>query len=76
MSADQIELIPAWIDQGAGRPADADELDPRVAKTAEHWSFKPIKGSAGSPLLFGIERLVRRRASVKKDILSFLVLNS
>ena len=46
LSADQIGLIRTWIDQGAGWPADADELDPRVAKTAEHWSFKPIKRPA------------------------------
>ena len=43
LSAEQIGLIRAWIDQGAVWPESADEKDPSIAKAAEHWSFKPLK---------------------------------
>ncbi len=42
LSATQVGLVRAWIDQGAVWPAGADELDPRLAKVASHWSFKPL----------------------------------
>ena len=43
LSAAQVGLIRAWIDQGAVWPASADEVDPRMAGAAQHWSFKPLK---------------------------------
>ena len=46
LSADQVGLIRAWIDQGAVWPATADEVDPRVTQAANHWSFKPLKRPA------------------------------
>jgi mono/diheme cytochrome c family protein len=42
LGAAQIGLIRAWIDQGAIWPESADEIDPQIAKSAEHWSFKPL----------------------------------
>lgn len=46
LTAEQVGLIRAWIDQGADWPKSADEVDPRVAKATEHWSFKPLKQPA------------------------------
>jgi mono/diheme cytochrome c family protein len=46
LSAEQVGLIRAWIDQGAAWPESADASDPRVAKVADHWSFKPLKRPA------------------------------
>ena len=43
LTSSQIGLIRAWIDQGADWPSSADEVDPRVAQAADHWSFKPLK---------------------------------
>ena len=43
LSAEQIGIIRAWIDQGAVWPESADEVDPRVAKAGNHWSFKPLR---------------------------------
>ncbi len=42
LTAAQIGLLRAWIDQGAEWPTNADEIDPRVAKAAGHWSFRFI----------------------------------
>ncbi len=46
LSAAQIGVIRAWIDQGAAWPVSADERDPRFAKAADHWSFKELKRPA------------------------------
>jgi len=43
LTPEQVGLIRAWIDQGAAWPESADEIDPRVAKAASHWAFKPLK---------------------------------
>ena len=43
LSAAQVGLIRAWIDQGAVWPASADEVDPRMAGAAQHWSFNELK---------------------------------
>jgi mono/diheme cytochrome c family protein len=43
LSAAQVGLIRAWIDQGAVWPEGADGTDPRMAKAASHWSFKALK---------------------------------
>ena len=41
LTAEQISLLKAWIDQGAPSPADERPLDP-----LDHWSFKPAVRSA------------------------------
>ena len=46
LSAAQAGLISAWIDQGAAWPAGADEMDPRLARAADHWSFKALQRPA------------------------------
>ncbi len=46
LTAEQVGLIRAWIDQGATWPADADEPDPRVAQGADHWAFQPLRRPA------------------------------
>ncbi len=38
LSADEIALFKAWIDEGAIAPADERPADP-----LDHWSFKPVK---------------------------------
>jgi mono/diheme cytochrome c family protein len=43
LSAWQVGLIRAWIDQGAVWPTDADEIDPRRATPPSHWSFKSLQ---------------------------------
>ena len=43
LSAEQVGLVRAWIDQGAVWPESADERDPRAAKVGEHWSFKALR---------------------------------
>ena len=43
LSADQVGMIRAWIDQGASWPASADEIDPQAIKVSKHWSFKELK---------------------------------
>ena len=46
LSAEQVGLVRAWIDQGAVWPDGADEIDPHAAKVAGHWSFKPLQRPA------------------------------
>jgi len=46
LSAEQVGVIRAWIDQGAAWPESADASDPRAAKVADHWSFKALKRPA------------------------------
>jgi mono/diheme cytochrome c family protein len=43
LSAEQIGLIRAWIDQGATWPKSADLTDPRTAGAAKHWAFKALE---------------------------------
>src|SRR5437764_164623 len=45
LTADQLRLLRAWIDQGAPWPSDA-ESDPR--KT--HWAFQPVRRPRGPSL--------------------------
>jgi hypothetical protein len=40
LSAAQIGILRAWIDQGARWPADADKI--KVADKSDWWSFRPI----------------------------------
>lgn len=42
LTAEQIGILRAWIDQGADWPAGADVLDPRMERAREHWAFQPL----------------------------------
>ena len=46
LTADQIGILRAWIDQGAKWPSDADVLDPRMDRAGEHWAFRRLRFSA------------------------------
>jgi mono/diheme cytochrome c family protein len=41
LSAGQIALLKAWIDQGAKAPAE--EATVSTARTSKHWAFQPVK---------------------------------
>ena len=43
LSAMQVGLIRAWIDQGAQWPISEDEIDPHRAAGPSHWSFKALQ---------------------------------
>lgn len=42
LSPQQLTLLRLWIDQGAVWPSSADDVGPRVAEAAKHWSFQPL----------------------------------
>jgi len=42
LSAAEIQLLEAWIDQGADWPQIAEDVDPRRLAAAEHWAFVPL----------------------------------
>ena len=46
LTAEQVGLLRAWIDQGAVWPANAEEPDPRLTRAAEHWAYKPLRRPA------------------------------
>lgn len=43
LSAEEIGLLRAWIDQGATWPDGADVADPRQDRAREHWSFQRLR---------------------------------
>jgi hypothetical protein len=43
LTAEQIGILRAWIDQGADWPSGADVLDPRTERAREHWAFQPLQ---------------------------------
>ena len=43
LSAEQVGILRAWIDQGAEWPAGADVLDPRTEQARKHWAFQPLR---------------------------------
>ncbi len=45
LTAEQIGIIRAWIDQDAPWPAEADVLDPRIERAREHWAFQRLKST-------------------------------
>ena len=47
LSAEQIALLRAWIDQGAKMPGEAEALA-SLKLTTDHWSFQPVKRPAGA----------------------------
>jgi len=42
LTAEQVGILRAWIDQGAHWPAGADVLDPRQERAREHWAFRRL----------------------------------
>jgi len=46
LTAEQVGLLRAWIDQGAVWPANAEERDPRLVGAAEHWAYQPLRRPA------------------------------
>ena len=42
LSDAEIDLLEAWIDQGADWPESADEADPRHRAAADHWAFRAL----------------------------------
>ena len=57
LSAEQIGILRAWIDQGATWPDDADAT--RVKDKADHWAFKPVTRPA-VPQVDGVSHPNRR----------------
>lgn len=43
LSAEQVGVLRAWIDQGADWPPGADVLDPRAEQAKQHWAFQPLR---------------------------------
>lgn len=43
LSAEQIGLLRAWIDQGTEWPTGADVLDPKAEQAKKHWAFQPLR---------------------------------
>jgi hypothetical protein len=43
LSAEEVGLLRAWIDQGAKWPDGADVLDPRSEQAKGHWAFQPLR---------------------------------
>ncbi len=43
LTAEQLSLLRAWIDQGARWPDGADVLDPRLDRAQRHWAFQRLK---------------------------------
>lgn len=49
LSAAEVQLLQAWIDQGADWPPSAEDADPRRLAAAEHWAFVPLVKPALPP---------------------------
>lgn len=45
LTAEQVGILRAWIDQGAEWPSSADVLDPRAEQAKQHWAFQPLRGT-------------------------------
>ena len=43
LSKKQIQLLAAWIDQGASWPNDADVIDPKLDRAKKHWAFQRLR---------------------------------
>ncbi|HEY2253365.1 MAG TPA: DUF1549 domain-containing protein, partial [Planctomycetaceae bacterium] len=43
LTAEQVGVLRAWIDQGAVWPEGADVLDPRAQRARSHWAFQPLR---------------------------------
>ncbi|HEV3167428.1 MAG TPA: PSD1 and planctomycete cytochrome C domain-containing protein, partial [Isosphaeraceae bacterium] len=66
LSAEQIGLLRAWIDQGAVWPEDADAKAALADRTGQsHWAFQPAQRPAPPP--------VKHSAAVRNPIDAFVV---
>lgn len=43
LTAEQVSILRAWIDQGAEWPRDADILNPRLDRARDHWAFQRLR---------------------------------
>ncbi|MEP0346117.1 c-type cytochrome domain-containing protein, partial [Rhodopirellula bahusiensis] len=43
LTAKQVGLLRAWIDQGAPWPEDADVVDPKMDRAKTHWAFQRLQ---------------------------------
>ncbi len=43
LSAVEIGILRAWIDQGANWPIETDVKDARIEQAKKHWAFQPLK---------------------------------
>ena len=43
LTAKQVGLLRAWIDQGASWPDGADVIDPKVDRAKTHWAFQRLQ---------------------------------
>jgi hypothetical protein len=68
LTAEQIGILRAWIDQGAVWPDGADVLDPRIERARSHWAFQPLR--AVEPP--GVQQVNRIRTTVDSFIVSKL----
>lgn len=68
LTTEEIEVLRAWIDQGAQWPDGADVVDPKMDRAKQHWAFQrlakrsaPTRRSADHWSKTDIDRFVRRR---------------
>jgi mono/diheme cytochrome c family protein len=66
MTAEQIGLLRAWIDQGAKWPDDSAARDPK----ASHWAFQPVQRPSVLPEGNAIDTLIRAKLAEKGLTLS------
>lgn len=43
LTAEQVGLLRAWIDQGAAWPEGADVVDPKLDRAKDHWAFQRLE---------------------------------
>ena len=68
LAPDEVELLRAWIDQGAAYPGDAAELSSESARPAsDHWAFQPVRRPSVPA--------VRSEAWVRNPIDAFVLAN-
>lgn len=46
LSKAQVDMLRAWVDQGAAMPDGPEEEAPAAAKSADHWSLHPVRPTA------------------------------
>jgi hypothetical protein len=51
LTADQVGILRAWIDQGAQWPANTDVLDPKLERAREHWAYQRLQPTIQPPAL-------------------------
>lgn len=69
LTAEQIGLLRAWIDQGATWPLNADVLDPKFEQAREHWAFQRLRLESHQPETDEPNGTVESRIDVQIDAL-------